>query len=198
MHGRLFSACVLVLLMACSREPAPPSSAPATPLRMNLSAQLKTPAQTNAPSVPLLLAQIEATDNPDLLVEHIGQLGRLDDGSPAVLAVCGRLLYHPDARVRGAVLEELWFFDDIASLTTNIAALLHDPSSEVRALAAERLGEIETPAAIEILIQNLTNDLADVQAACQEALLMAVAERFDTPEQAYQWWEDNREDYFNE
>lgn len=211
MHHRLVSGCVLVLLMSCSREPAPPGQAPAQPLRMNLTALPNAPSKppavstqpnalTEPPAVSLdmLLAQLEATTNAGLLVEQIGQLGKLDDGSPRVLELCRRLLEHADERVRTAVLEELWFFDDISSLTTNIAALLYDPSSEVRALAAERLGEIETPAAVEILIQNLTNVFPDVQAACQEALLMAVAERFDTPKQAYQWWEENRDDYFDE
>lgn len=198
MRTMLASVCVVMCVAACSREAEPLAPVPLTPqaaLRTTAAAQPKDEPRV---SLEMLLPQIEATTDPELLVEQIGQLGKLDDGSPRVLELCRRLLQHADARVRAAVLEELWFFDDISSLTTNIAACLHDPNADVRALAAERLSEIETPAAVEMLIQNLTNSFADVQTACQEALLMAVAERFDTPEQAYQWWKENRDTWFDE
>ncbi|MCX7848462.1 MAG: hypothetical protein N2595_10605, partial [bacterium] len=145
-----------------------------------------------------VLRQLQATQEVTYLVQLIGKLGQLDPGSPRVLEVCRQLLAHPDPRVRKAVLEELWFFDDIAVLTTDLARHLYDAEADVRVLAAERLGEIETAQAIEILIQNLTNRLPGVAEACQEALLLAVAERFDTPEQAYRWWAENHATWFED
>lgn len=197
MRTMLISVCTVTMLAACSREAEPLAPVPLKPVSAPPSTAVQ-PKDEPSISLEMLLPQIEATTDPALLVEQIGQLGRQDDGSPRVLALCERLLQHPDARVRAAVLEELWFFDDISSLTTNIAACLHDPDTTVRAQAAERLGEIETPVAVEMLIQNLTNSYPDVQTACQEALLMAVAERFDTPEQAYKWWKENRDTWFDE
>lgn len=207
---------VVLATLACSREASKETGQAGTSMVLRLERRLAhesagahprattqtkatalTPAQA-AQALSNILEELTVQQDVPRMVELIGELGRLDDGSPEVLALCARLMEHADPRVRVAVLEELWFFDDISTLTTNIIPHLRDPDSAVRALAAERLGEIESPLAIEVLIQNLTNDFADVCEACKEALLLALAERFDTPEQAYQWWRENRDTWFDE
>ncbi len=176
-------ASVLVMMTACSREA---EQAPAAA------------RDTAALTLQTVLPQLQMDADPELLLGLIDQIGRLDDGSPAVLEACGRLLSHTDARVREAVLEELWFLDDISSLLPVLTRCLYDADPDVRALAVERIGEIEKPAAVEVLIQNLTNSVPDVPPACEEALLMAVSERLNGPEEWYQWWEENRETLFED
>ena len=79
-----------------------------------------------------------------------------------------------------------------------VAAALKDEDGSVRWEAAEALGKIKDPRAVEPLIAALKDEVSGVRESAAEALRKITGKDFKNPEEWRNWWEQNKKDFLKQ
>ena len=173
---------------AATVTPASHPVAPPVAVRTNVVAAPKASPAT----IRTLLARLR-TNNVDVLVAAVEELGTADDGSPETLAAFNRLLLEQsDARVLQAVVDAAGDWDDVQPLFPGLDRCLAHPDEDLRSGVFDLISNTESKAAIDLLIKHLRNPYSDIRESCQESLEFITDQEFTSYQQWKAWWKTQR------
>ena len=139
-----------------------------------------------------LIRQLRSQDK-NVVIRAIDELGQQYRASEAVVQEFDRLLRENQGRrMREALLDAIYGFDNQGAFLPGLALCLNDPNADTREDAIDIIADIEKKAAVDVLIENLSNKYPDVRENARDALEMFTDKEFRTQAQWQAWWQRNR------
>ena len=139
-----------------------------------------------------LVRQLRSKDK-NIVIKAIKKAGQQDKAPKSVVREFDRLFRENQGRrMREALLDALYGFDNQGAFLPGLALCLNDPNADTREEAIDVIGDIEKKPAVDVLIRNLSNKYPDVRENARDALEILTDKEFKTQAEWQAWWRKNR------